>query len=169
MTDTGLGTRLLAGGTTGALAVVFAQPTDVVKVRFQAQIQLPEDSSLKRYSSTTDAYRIIAKNEGVRGLWKGIFIWKVLKHVPKHLFLDISAANISFNLYVHFNSVLNYLFSKGFRRTVCISRGGCQNRFSSFLLLLFCVLKLKLETSKSTCFVFHDVWVFKLLVVQSIT
>ncbi|XP_037533792.1 mitochondrial uncoupling protein 2-like [Nematolebias whitei] len=72
--NTGLGTRLLAGGTTGALAVAFAQPTDVVKVRFQAQIQLPDNSSLKRYSSTTHAYRIIAKNEGVRGLWKGCLL-----------------------------------------------------------------------------------------------
>uniref|UniRef100_A0A3Q3ABQ4 Dicarboxylate carrier UCP2 n=1 Tax=Kryptolebias marmoratus TaxID=37003 RepID=A0A3Q3ABQ4_KRYMA len=71
---TGLGTRLLAGGTTGALAVALAQPTDVVKVRFQAQIQLPENASLKRYSSTIDAYKTIAKNEGVRGLWKGCLL-----------------------------------------------------------------------------------------------
>uniref|UniRef100_A0A3Q1HQC7 Uncoupling protein 2 n=1 Tax=Acanthochromis polyacanthus TaxID=80966 RepID=A0A3Q1HQC7_9TELE len=33
----GIGSRLLAGCTTGAMAVAFAQPTDVVKVRFQAQ------------------------------------------------------------------------------------------------------------------------------------
>lgn len=30
-------TRTLAGITTGGMAVIFAQPTDVVKVRFQAQ------------------------------------------------------------------------------------------------------------------------------------
>uniref|UniRef100_A0A673NC58 Mitochondrial uncoupling protein 2-like n=1 Tax=Sinocyclocheilus rhinocerous TaxID=307959 RepID=A0A673NC58_9TELE len=62
-------TRLMAGCTTGAMAVVFAQPTDVVKVRFQAQVR--QSDGLKRYNGTMDAYRTIARDEGVRGLWKG--------------------------------------------------------------------------------------------------
>ncbi|XP_038617817.1 mitochondrial uncoupling protein 3-like [Tachyglossus aculeatus] len=62
--------RLLAGCTTGAMAVTCAQPTDVVKVRFQACLQLEPGS--RKYSGTMDAYRTIAKEEGVRGLWKGI-------------------------------------------------------------------------------------------------
>uniref|UniRef100_A0A3B3UGH6 Dicarboxylate carrier UCP2 n=1 Tax=Poecilia latipinna TaxID=48699 RepID=A0A3B3UGH6_9TELE len=70
----GLGTRLLAGSTTGAMTVAFAQPTDVVKVRFQAQAHQPENGSVKRYSSTTDAYRTIARVEGLRGLWKGCLL-----------------------------------------------------------------------------------------------
>ena len=53
------------------MAVTFAQPTDVVKIRFQAQSRLLESGSVKRYSSTFDAYRTIARDEGVRGLWKG--------------------------------------------------------------------------------------------------
>ncbi|XP_073517360.1 dicarboxylate carrier SLC25A8 [Phyllobates terribilis] len=64
----GIGSRLLAGCTTGAMAVAFAQPTDVVKVRFQAQANV---SGSKRYKGTMDAYKTIAKQEGVRGLWKG--------------------------------------------------------------------------------------------------
>uniref|UniRef100_A0A3B5Q200 Dicarboxylate carrier UCP2 n=1 Tax=Xiphophorus maculatus TaxID=8083 RepID=A0A3B5Q200_XIPMA len=70
----GLGTRLLAGSTTGAMAVAFAQPTDVVKVRFQAQVHQPENGSVKRYSSTTEAYRTIARVEGLKGLWKGCLL-----------------------------------------------------------------------------------------------
>ncbi|CAL1571092.1 unnamed protein product [Knipowitschia caucasica] len=69
--DVGIGTRILAGSTTGAMAVAFAQPTDVVKVRFQAQMRLPESGAVKRYDSTISAYRTIARNEGIRGLWKG--------------------------------------------------------------------------------------------------
>ncbi|XP_070761430.1 dicarboxylate carrier UCP2-like isoform X2 [Enoplosus armatus] len=68
--NAGIGTRLLAGCTTGAMAVALAQPTDVVKVRFQAQVRLPESGSVKRYSSTIDAYKTIARVEGVKGLWK---------------------------------------------------------------------------------------------------
>ncbi|XP_020784146.1 dicarboxylate carrier SLC25A8-like isoform X2 [Boleophthalmus pectinirostris] len=68
--DVGIGTRILAGSTTGAMAVAFAQPTDVVKVRFQAQMRLPENGAVKRYDSTISAYKTIARDEGIRGLWK---------------------------------------------------------------------------------------------------
>ncbi|KAM7084410.1 putative mitochondrial transporter UCP3 [Molossus nigricans] len=60
-------TRILAGCTTGAMAVTCAQPTDVVKVRFQANMHIGN------YSGTMDAYRTIARKEGIRGLWKGTF------------------------------------------------------------------------------------------------
>ncbi|XP_017262124.1 mitochondrial brown fat uncoupling protein 1 [Kryptolebias marmoratus] len=61
--------RILAGCTTGAMAVSFAQPTDVVKVRFQAQMNL--NGMARRYNGTMQAYRHIFLNEGMRGLWKG--------------------------------------------------------------------------------------------------
>ncbi|KAF1436598.1 Mitochondrial uncoupling protein 3, partial [Pygoscelis papua] len=65
----GLAARVLAGCTTGAVAVTCAQPTDVVKVRFQANGALLDGA--RRYSGTVDAYRTIAREEGVRGLWRG--------------------------------------------------------------------------------------------------
>ncbi|NXH10197.1 UCP3 protein, partial [Bucco capensis] len=67
--STGLWARVLAGCTTGAVAVACAQPTDVVKVRFQASAALPDTA--RRYRGTLDAYRSIARDEGVRGLWRG--------------------------------------------------------------------------------------------------
>jgi len=61
--------RILAGMTTGALAVISAQPTDVVKVRMQADC--PPPGQPRRYAGSNLAYRTIAMEEGVRGLWKG--------------------------------------------------------------------------------------------------
>ncbi|XP_055631285.1 dicarboxylate carrier SLC25A8-like [Toxorhynchites rutilus septentrionalis] len=61
-------TRICAGMTTGGLAVMLAQPTDVVKVRFQAASQ---SATGRRYASTLEAYRTIHREEGMRGLWKG--------------------------------------------------------------------------------------------------
>lgn len=55
--------RLLAGITTGAMAVCAAQPTDVVKVRMQG--------SAGRYPSCAAAYSTIWRTEGLGGLWKG--------------------------------------------------------------------------------------------------
>ncbi|MCX7564667.1 solute carrier family 25 protein, partial [Xanthomonadaceae bacterium XH05] len=64
-----VGVRILAGCTTGAMAVSVAQPTDVVKVRFQAQMNLQGVG--RRYNGTMQAYRQIFQLEGLRGLWKG--------------------------------------------------------------------------------------------------
>lgn len=69
--------------------MAFAQPTDVVKVRFQAQARRPESGSVKRYSSTTDAYRTIYRDEGFKGLWKGI-----LKYTPQGLGVIIAQHDI---------------------------------------------------------------------------
>ncbi|CAD5113327.1 DgyrCDS2502 [Dimorphilus gyrociliatus] len=60
------GIRILAGITTGGMAVLFAQPTDVVKVRMQAQKE-----GFVRYKGCVEAYVKIARTEGIRGLWKG--------------------------------------------------------------------------------------------------
>ncbi|GBM96002.1 Mitochondrial uncoupling protein 2 [Araneus ventricosus] len=62
-----VGIRILAGITTGGMSVIFAQPTDVVKVRMQAQVT----GVAPRYIGTMSAYRTIAVEEGMKGLWKG--------------------------------------------------------------------------------------------------
>ncbi|XP_063970108.1 dicarboxylate carrier SLC25A8-like isoform X2 [Lytechinus pictus] len=64
-------TRISAGITTGACAVLSAQPTDVVKIRLQAQGNAVLNGAPKRYTGAINAYQTIAKEEGVRGLWKG--------------------------------------------------------------------------------------------------
>lgn len=46
-----------------------AQPTDVVKVRFQAQAKNAISST--RYTGTWQAYKSIFTNEGLAGLWRG--------------------------------------------------------------------------------------------------
>ncbi|XP_070535013.1 dicarboxylate carrier SLC25A8-like [Ptychodera flava] len=61
-------TRILAGMTTGAMAILVAQPTDVVKVRLQAQTN---NRGPKRYNGAIHAYKTIAKTEGIKGLWRG--------------------------------------------------------------------------------------------------
>ncbi|UYV67280.1 UCP3 [Cordylochernes scorpioides] len=60
--------RILAGMSTGSIAVIIAQPTDVVKVRMQAD---SSQGSMRRYKSSIQAYYSIATTEGRKGLWKG--------------------------------------------------------------------------------------------------
>ncbi|XP_061104443.1 mitochondrial uncoupling protein 2-like isoform X2 [Conger conger] len=101
--------RLMAGCTTGAMAVAFAQPTDVVKVRFQAQVRLADGT--KRYNGTMDAYRTIAREEGIRGLWKELVTYDIIKE------LILKYDLMTDNLPCHFTAA----FGAGFCTTVVAS------------------------------------------------
>ena len=61
-----MGVRVAAGVTTGTLAILAAQPTDVVKVRMQVA------GGSQHYRGVLDAYLTIKRQEGVRGgLYRG--------------------------------------------------------------------------------------------------
>lgn len=63
--------KILAGLTTGALGITVANPTDLVKVRLQAEGKLPPGVP-RRYLGALDAYFKIIKQEGLGALWTGI-------------------------------------------------------------------------------------------------
>ncbi|KAF6718721.1 Mitochondrial uncoupling protein 2 [Oryzias melastigma] len=104
--------RILAGCTTGAMAVSFAQPTDVVKVRFQAQMNL--SGVARRYNGTMQAYKQIFQNEGMRGLWKGAtsVLNVITDHNPKmsltHICLPGTLPNITRNALVNCTELVTY-------------------------------------------------------------
>ncbi|KAL9271287.1 Mitochondrial uncoupling protein 2-like protein [Drosera capensis] len=64
--DVSLFQKILAALLTGAIAIIIANPTDLVKVRLQAE------GKSRRYSGALDAYVTIVKQEGILGLWTGL-------------------------------------------------------------------------------------------------
>lgn len=77
--------KALSGAISGAIGQFIASPTDLVKVRLQAQRKYLLESSIlnqmnnntnfkdiKFYNGTLDAFKTIIKEEGVLGLWKGV-------------------------------------------------------------------------------------------------
>merc|ERR1712130_879731 len=63
--------KVLAGLASGAAAMSIAQPTDVIKIKLQAQGKLPPGVK-PRYHGFIHAFTTIFKEEGVRGLWRGL-------------------------------------------------------------------------------------------------
>lgn len=57
--------KILASITTASSAVIGFQPTEVVKIRFQAA------GNKSLYTGTMNAYATIARTEGIKGLWRG--------------------------------------------------------------------------------------------------
>ncbi|XP_004506657.1 mitochondrial uncoupling protein 1-like [Cicer arietinum] len=69
--DVPLSKKILAAFTTGAVAITVANPTDLVKVRLQAEGKLPPGVP-RRYSGSLNAYSSIVRQEGVGALWTGL-------------------------------------------------------------------------------------------------
>ncbi|KAI8573972.1 hypothetical protein RHMOL_Rhmol01G0317800 [Rhododendron molle] len=69
--DVSLFQKILAAMITGALAIAVANPTDLVKVRLQAEGNLLPGVP-KRYSGALNAYYTVFKQEGLAALWTGL-------------------------------------------------------------------------------------------------
>jgi solute carrier family 25 (mitochondrial uncoupling protein), member 8/9 len=111
--------RIMAGITTGGLAVLFAQPTDVVKVRMQAQMR-SLDGGRARYTGTMNAYSTIARTEGVSGLWKG-----TLPNVSRNAIVNV-AEIVCYDLFKEF------ILSRGWMKD------GVPCHFTSAVMAGFC-------------------------------
>lgn len=64
--------RISAGLITGAIGICIASPTDVVKIRLQAEGKKPAGVP-RKYNGSIDAYKKIVAEEGVKGLYSGLF------------------------------------------------------------------------------------------------
>lgn len=70
--DAPLRARIMAGAVAGASAAALANPTDVVKVRLQADGRLQAlEGTPPRYSSTGHAFAAILRVEGLAAFWRG--------------------------------------------------------------------------------------------------
>uniref|UniRef100_A0A0D9XVS9 Mitochondrial carrier protein n=1 Tax=Leersia perrieri TaxID=77586 RepID=A0A0D9XVS9_9ORYZ len=69
--DVPLSKKIAAGFTTGAIAISIANPTDLVKVRLQAEGKLAPGVP-RRYAGAMDAYAKIVRQEGFAALWTGL-------------------------------------------------------------------------------------------------
>ncbi|XP_017890587.1 mitochondrial thiamine pyrophosphate carrier-like [Ceratina calcarata] len=71
----------VAGAISGFVTRCICQPLDVVKIRFQLQVEPIADHHVSKYRSLVQAFYTIVKEEGVSALWKGHIPAQVLSVV----------------------------------------------------------------------------------------
>ncbi|KAK4473642.1 hypothetical protein MN116_002994 [Schistosoma mekongi] len=96
---TGLSTNeyLLAGSVSGFVARAVVQPLDVIKIRFQLQMEPIEVSGTSKYQGLIQAVRCISKEEGTIAFWKG--------HVPAQM-QSVAFTSVQF---LSFEVILSWL------------------------------------------------------------
>ncbi|XP_030387842.1 mitochondrial thiamine pyrophosphate carrier [Scaptodrosophila lebanonensis] len=63
--------QAVSGGLSGACTRFITQPFDVLKIRFQMQVEPVADHHHSKYRGTLHALAEIYREEGIRGIWKG--------------------------------------------------------------------------------------------------
>lgn len=61
----------LAGGASGFFTRATCQPLDVLKIRFQLQVEPVSHQTLSKYRSIFHAINVIVQEEGIKAFWKG--------------------------------------------------------------------------------------------------
>ncbi|CAH1105918.1 unnamed protein product [Psylliodes chrysocephalus] len=119
---------VLAGASSGFITRALCQPLDVLKIRFQLQVEPIDRLAASKYQSLFQALRIILREEGVKALWKG--------HVPAQ-WLSIIYGMVQFSTYeyldkqVHLLEVNNPRYSY-FLNFACGTVSGCAATVISF-------------------------------------
>ncbi|RLU24974.1 hypothetical protein DMN91_003065 [Ooceraea biroi] len=80
----------IAGAAGGFITRFLCQPLDVIKIRFQLQVEPISKHDVSKYKSVLQAFVLIPREEGISALWKG--------HVPAQL-LSIVYGMVQFYSY----------------------------------------------------------------------
>lgn len=101
-----------AGAASGFITRALCQPLDVLKIRFQLQVEPIAKQANSKYRSITQAIVTIAKEEGVKSFWKGHVPaqWlSILYGLGQFWFFEVSS-KVSYDLgfSTRYNSLSNF-------------------------------------------------------------
>ncbi|CAB0001475.1 unnamed protein product [Nesidiocoris tenuis] len=118
---------MLSAAVAGALSRFISQPLDVLKIRFQLQVEpITNKSAVSKYKTLRQAFLVVWREEGLRGLWGG--------HNPGQLLSIIYATTnfTVFELLTRFSHEQLGLNRSGAVNFVCGAGSGCAAVFCSY-------------------------------------
>lgn len=118
----------IAGAASGAITRFLCQPLDVLKIRFQLQVEPINKNVLgSKYQALTQATKIILVEEGFLGFWKG--------HNPGQL-LSISYGLIQFQVFEYLTKASDKFLNMNAKSPgvhfICGSIAGAASTVGSF-------------------------------------
>ena len=116
LTDDVCGSAFIAGGIAACGAVTATHPFETVKIRLQLQGELQaKDQAVRKYRGVFHGVSVIAQNEGIKGLYRGIgsaYVYQILlngcrlgfyeplrKGVSQAIFQDAKVQSLGVNIF----------------------------------------------------------------------
>ena len=90
--------RMLIGGVSASIAQTFCHPIETIKVRLQNETKCTQ----KIYKNFPNTARVIIKNEGLFGLWRGM---------APSLIREMSYSSLRFGLFVPIRNLIDRRFN----------------------------------------------------------
>lgn len=116
---------VLAGATSSFITRATCQPLDVLKIRFQLQVEpVSAKSPVSKYKSVMQAAALIAREEGVSALWKG--------HVPAQLLSVVYGATQFWAFEVFSKEAHTMGFYDSYRPFTHFACGALSGRYQYF-------------------------------------
>ncbi|KAF0515157.1 mitochondrial carrier [Gigaspora margarita] len=132
--------HFVAGGIAGVSEILVMYPLDVVKTRFQLQVNLG-DGSGERYTSVMDCLRKIVKNEGVSRLYRGI--------LPP-IFVEAPKRAIKFSANEQYSTILKKFYGVNkMSQPLSIASGVCAGATEALAIVPFELVKIRLQDKAS--------------------
>ncbi|XP_011504841.1 PREDICTED: mitochondrial thiamine pyrophosphate carrier [Ceratosolen solmsi marchali] len=131
----------IAGAASGCITRFICQPLDVVKIRFQLQVEPIKSSSTSKYHSMSQTIVLITKEENIYALWKG--------HIPAQM-LSIVYGTCQFYVY---NIVNNHFARFGFlndkTKSMHLLSGALAGSFATFVTFPLDIVRTRLIAQSS--------------------
>uniref|UniRef100_A0A0B7B1I1 Mitochondrial thiamine pyrophosphate carrier n=1 Tax=Arion vulgaris TaxID=1028688 RepID=A0A0B7B1I1_9EUPU len=112
-----------AGAFSGAVTRTLFQPLDVLKIRFQLQVEPLKPSSLSKYHGMIQAVGCIVRDEGIKALWKG--------HIPAQVLSVVYGVGqygcfeiLTEEVWRHFPEALTTIY-RPLTHSICGGLSGC--------------------------------------------
>ncbi|XP_041986973.1 mitochondrial thiamine pyrophosphate carrier-like [Aricia agestis] len=131
-----------AGGVSGSVTRALAQPLDILKIRFQLQVEPIQSGS--KYSSIFQAFTSIIKEEGTTTLWSG--------HIPAQL-LSISYGLVQFSVYEKLTQTCQQVdreFYNTHKHWINFSNGGIAASIATIVSFPFDTVRTRLIAEQKT-------------------
>ncbi|KAF7384217.1 mitochondrial thiamine pyrophosphate carrier [Vespula maculifrons] len=139
----------IAGAISGFLTRFTCQPLDVVKIRFQLQVEPITRYHTSKYQSVFQAFWLILKEEGILALWKG--------HVPAQLLSIVYGTGqfYSYNVIIAFSDKYSYLNERKYLTNFVA--GASAGSIATIISFPFDTIRTRLIAQSYNCKVYNGI------------
>lgn len=136
----------IAGAVSGFVTRFLCQPLDVIKIRFQLQVEPISRHHVSKYRSVPQAFFLIHKEEGISALWKG--------HVPAQ-FLSIVYGMAQFYSYKVFMKLLQEIPKiEKWNHSMHFIAGASAGSVATIVSFPFDTIRTRLVAQSNNCLVY---------------